>query len=339
MISVIVYAMEDKNIFQKLWIPIGITNLIHKKNDFIVRTISNVSIIIRNDGQSIRAFKNQCSHRGSQLFTVERGSSPLVCPFHAWSYHDNGKLKRIPLIERYGFSESDCEKIKLTEYSTKVIGKIIFINLDKNPLRIEDQLDDDIIKVVEEISNNLDINTSLVQLKINADWKLMMDITKDSLHPRFVHRESFVFSGDKLDDNDYYEERKELIYNDLKNLSSFWKKNGDTNQKEEAWFKNVSRYGSEGAYYDLFIFPNFHMFSGDGGYSFGYTIYFPNSDNYTIADYAYTHGAKIKNDRTLHIVHQKAIGIGLKVFKEDIQMMENVSTSLKYNKDFQESFK
>lgn len=54
-------------------------------------------IVIRGDDGEIRAFHNVCRHRGSRLVDGNEGCSRrLVCPYHAWSYHSDGRLIGVP---------------------------------------------------------------------------------------------------------------------------------------------------------------------------------------------------------------------------------------------------
>ncbi|HEY0626074.1 MAG TPA: aromatic ring-hydroxylating dioxygenase subunit alpha [Allosphingosinicella sp.] len=59
-------------------------------------------IVIRGDDGEVRAFHNVCRHRGSRLVDGAQGCSRrLVCPYHAWSYHSDGRLIGVPHKDSY----------------------------------------------------------------------------------------------------------------------------------------------------------------------------------------------------------------------------------------------
>lgn len=52
--------------------------------------------MIQNFHGQIRAFENVCLHRSALIQTDAIGCRPLVCPYHAWSYDEQGRVKNIP---------------------------------------------------------------------------------------------------------------------------------------------------------------------------------------------------------------------------------------------------
>src|SRR5699024_10349319 len=53
-------------------------------------------VVVRDDDGQVRAFYNQCRHRGARLVSERTGSvKNFVCPFHGWVYGLNGDLKGI----------------------------------------------------------------------------------------------------------------------------------------------------------------------------------------------------------------------------------------------------
>ncbi len=53
-----------------------------------------------NDGQ-VRAFRNACRHRGTQLTSGAGCEKAFVCPYHGWTYGLDGALRHVP--HEYGF--------------------------------------------------------------------------------------------------------------------------------------------------------------------------------------------------------------------------------------------
>jgi phenylpropionate dioxygenase-like ring-hydroxylating dioxygenase large terminal subunit len=66
-------------------------------------------LVVRNQDGEVRAFLNSCSHRSARL---KEGSgveeSGFVCPYHAWTYDLDGKLKRIFKEASFGAIDKSC---------------------------------------------------------------------------------------------------------------------------------------------------------------------------------------------------------------------------------------
>ncbi|MEL6422942.1 MAG: aromatic ring-hydroxylating dioxygenase subunit alpha [Pseudomonadota bacterium] len=85
--------------------------------------------VIRGRDGALRAFYNVCQHRAHQLICEDRGTCGLlVCPYHAWSYELDGRLRSGPNISAVeGFERSD---IRLAEVRVENFCGFIFANLD-----------------------------------------------------------------------------------------------------------------------------------------------------------------------------------------------------------------
>ena len=51
----------------------------------------------RDRSGALKAFYNVCMHRAHTLVQDERGRANFItCPYHAWSYDAQGKLRTVP---------------------------------------------------------------------------------------------------------------------------------------------------------------------------------------------------------------------------------------------------
>jgi phenylpropionate dioxygenase-like ring-hydroxylating dioxygenase large terminal subunit len=320
---------ENELIFNQLWIFVGTTNLIKNKNDYIVRTVANKSILIRNDGETFKAFFNKCPHRGSKLFTNDCGNNALRCPFHGWSFDNYGLLSSIPFEENlYCFDEDTKNNIHLAPCAIEVLGKFIFINLDSFAIAIDEQFPREMINELREISNYIDEDISFTKIESKLNWKLIIEITMDEAHVPFVHSNSLNqlrpyipsdFKNVNLVDAD-----KPFSLKDL----SFRHETPNENTPSLEWHKDVERFGKNNSYYDFYFFPNLHLVCSDGGFSFSYENLYPNSINQTDIFYAYMTSKKNKVNRYFKVAHLESMRYGLKVYNEDIAMMEIVQSNI-----------
>jgi phenylpropionate dioxygenase-like ring-hydroxylating dioxygenase large terminal subunit len=164
---------------------------LHEDNSFVTRDFNGVPLLVQNLGGTIRAFRNACAHRGMPLQTADCGNRKLICPYHGWSYHGDGRLRGIPNEKIYGICKSDQAEIRLQSYAVEVVGNFVFVNLDPNPLPITDQFSDDMLRTLRAMSGHFAPEVSYTHLEVNFNWKLNFENILDWDHPRFVHKNTF----------------------------------------------------------------------------------------------------------------------------------------------------
>ena len=92
------FFLKEKDFFIKnSWFLVGHLNDLKNENDFKTFDILGNSIVLFKFNNKIKAFTNICSHRGCKIKTKFKGNEKLVCPYHAWSYDDEGYPKNIPM--------------------------------------------------------------------------------------------------------------------------------------------------------------------------------------------------------------------------------------------------
>src|SRR3546814_10586904 len=82
---------------------------IPKPGSFITLQLnrSNVIVTRRSDG-TVGAYLNVCRHRGSRLVAQESGErSRFTCPYHGWTFANDGKLRGIGFADSFGMKPSD----------------------------------------------------------------------------------------------------------------------------------------------------------------------------------------------------------------------------------------
>jgi phenylpropionate dioxygenase-like ring-hydroxylating dioxygenase large terminal subunit len=130
------------------------------------------------------------------------------------------------------------------------------------------------------VSEAFDDETILTTFELKCNWKLVYENLRDAHHPRFVHSQSIyknVRFGVAMDE-DAIAASKHLAANGcadrdeaMRTLRGF--SNGGLNEAMDslpdyAWHRNVQRYGDRDWYYNWLVYPNLHLASGSGGYSF-----------------------------------------------------------------------
>jgi len=185
------FELEREAIFLRTWLQIGHVCELPEPGSFIVRPIeiAKASILITygEDGK-IHAFHNVCTHRGTQLVEEESGSRSLFrCPYHSWSFGNDGKLRAAPDFERFYVEKSECD---LSAVAVDVCAGLIFINLNKSP---EQSLRDFLGPLAEKLEGLPVARATTFSeyvYEIDANWKLTYDNFQENYHLRYIHPRS-----------------------------------------------------------------------------------------------------------------------------------------------------
>ena len=329
------FEKEREYFFRPLWQFVGFKMMLEKENSFITKKILGVSIVVQNLSGKIKAFENVCAHRNNLIQTDIYGVRPLICRYHGWSYDNDGRIKNIPFEEdiyRYPKSEKAC--LQLKEFRVEIVGNLIFINLSDNNLSIQEQFNNEMLDALTEVSNAFDGEVLIANMPGDYNWKLIYENLRDPHHPRYLHSES-LYRGVKfsvLMDEVLIEHVKKMprILNKsdlIENLRSFSAGGLDAPMEKLIsfpWHSNVLRYGSKDWYYNWLVFPNLHIASGTGGYSFIVEHHVPVAANKTDLNIYYVTSKKRKkfsSSAAVLFAHLQGAEI---VLKEDITVLENI---------------
>ena len=127
-----IFELEKKDIFYKTWQYVAHESMLRDIGDYITLRLCDENIfVIRSSDNQLRAFYNVCRHRAHELLQGSGNVRKLiVCPYHAWSYSNDGELLRAPMSEhREAFEKADfC----LREIRLEIFCGFVFVNLDDN---------------------------------------------------------------------------------------------------------------------------------------------------------------------------------------------------------------
>lgn len=93
-----IYQQELDKVWKRAWNFLAHDSMIPKKGDFLQTYIGEDPIlIVRQKDGSVKAFLNQCRHRGMRICRVDKGTAKaFTCTFHGWSYDLDGSLRQVP---------------------------------------------------------------------------------------------------------------------------------------------------------------------------------------------------------------------------------------------------
>ncbi|MFP6773890.1 MAG: Rieske 2Fe-2S domain-containing protein [Alphaproteobacteria bacterium] len=106
-----------ERVFARSWLFVGHESQVPNNEDYILSRTGEESVIFNRDRNGkLHVFLNNCRHRGMRVCRYDKGNSrKFVCPFHAWTYSDQGELIAVPKLESGYHNELDRSKWGLIE--------------------------------------------------------------------------------------------------------------------------------------------------------------------------------------------------------------------------------
>lgn len=188
------YQQELEQIFKGFPIALAHASELAQSGDYITRQAIGKSLILMrgSDGQ-VRAFLNACRHRGAQLLSEASGNTRVItCPYHSWSYRQDGCLVGMPGKE--GFCDHQTEALSLVSFPCAERYGLIWVQLSVQPAGEAEPAWDAWFAAVDEELSALDIGSHYVysarDVVIDANWKAVNDAFMEGYHFRFVHKNS-----------------------------------------------------------------------------------------------------------------------------------------------------
>jgi len=182
-----VFETDIEIFFRKHWILVGVTADVPEPGDVSTVDIGKSSIlIVRDDDENVRTYRNVCRHRGARLKEAGRSTvGMLVCPYHQWTYDLDGALRHATHMGR----DFDTTCRSLIPVKTRIIGTHIFACLD-------DHAPEDISRLEETMAPRFapyDLqNTKIAfeqEIVENGNWKLVIENNRECYHCAGTHPE------------------------------------------------------------------------------------------------------------------------------------------------------
>jgi len=181
-----IFTEEQAKIFSRHWLLLGHQNQVIEPGDYFLAEVAGESlIVIRDQRATIRGFYNVCRHRGTRLVEESCGHrSAIQCPYHAWTYGNDGRLTGAPHMEEVpGFDKADYS---LSPVQLGLWEGFIFANLAESPVPLEQWFK----PLAGKFSHwNLSILRPVkrIEYDVRANWKLMFENYSECYHCPGVH--------------------------------------------------------------------------------------------------------------------------------------------------------
>jgi len=193
------FEQEVARIFKRLPLMLGMSCELPGAGDYKSMNVVGVPVLItRTCEGTARAFVNMCSHRGSVIVPEGKGkTNRFVCPYHAWTFNQQGNL--IGISDRENFGEIDTSCYGLTELPLAERAGLIWVCLDaESPVDF-----DQFLCGYDQFLNYFGFKDWIVfdqRTLRGPNWKIAYDGYLDFYHLPVLHKETFgpAFSNQAL---------------------------------------------------------------------------------------------------------------------------------------------
>lgn len=181
---------ERKRLFRDYPLVIGLSCQLRQPGDFLTDELSGVPIlVVRTNSGAVRGFLNVCRHRGARVAQgCGSGKKAFVCPYHAWTYDLEGRLRKIAPSE--SFPDLSTEDYSLVPLPAEEKYGLIWVRPTPGPEFDPDSLLDGLGPELAayKLETASLYQTSLLHKHMN--WKLVIDTFLETWHIGTLHRKT-----------------------------------------------------------------------------------------------------------------------------------------------------
>ncbi|MFJ3696015.1 Rieske 2Fe-2S domain-containing protein [Streptomyces sp. NPDC090052] len=186
------FELEMDRIFQKTWVWVAHESEVAEAGDFKTAWVGRLPVIVTRDRKGgVNVLLNRCRHRGASVCELPKGNSNgFTCPYHAWSYALDGKLRGIPYPEGY---EGVAEKkdLPLQRLEVGIYAGMIFASFNPDVEPLEDFLGGARLWIDRFMKQGAGYPVKVQgehKFRFQGNWKIQLENTTDWYHFPIVHR-------------------------------------------------------------------------------------------------------------------------------------------------------
>lgn len=191
-----IFDLEMQNIFGGAWVYVAHESQLPEAGSYLTTEVGTKPIIVvRDNNNAIRAFYNRCPHRGAKIVNNDAGKTDrLLCNFHNYSFHLDGKVAAIPLEDCYEKSGyGACEKRSQLQPVCRIESyrEFIFVCLDEPLMDLETWLSDTKASIDNLIDRSPQGKIEIVGRPFkwvnHCNWKMLVENLVDGAHVPGTH--------------------------------------------------------------------------------------------------------------------------------------------------------
>ena len=178
-------AEEIAHVFRREWYCAGRADALREPGDYTAFDLAGEPVVVVRDGEGVlRAMSNVCRHRMSTLLEGTGRTRSIVCPYHAWTYGLDGRLRGAPAMcrnERFRREDHVLPPVRCEEW----LGWI-FVTLDSEAAPVGERLAE-----VEAMIADYDMARYTEAFREEhvwkTNWKVLAENFMESYHLPICH--------------------------------------------------------------------------------------------------------------------------------------------------------
>jgi Rieske 2Fe-2S family protein len=162
--------------------------------------VGDIPVLLTRDGDRVSAFANTCRHRGHELLPDGGGSDArvVVCPYHAWVYTLDGRLRTAPRFR--DVPNFEAAEHSLVELPVEVWHGWVFVNAtgDAEPFTVHLGA---LPSLVDPYAPGTLKLAARHEYTVRANWKVIVENYQECYHCPHIHPELCAVSPPNSGDN------------------------------------------------------------------------------------------------------------------------------------------
>jgi len=155
-----------------------------ESGSYVARVAAGTPLLaVRGSDGRVRAFRNACRHRGTELVAGSGCEKAFVCRYHGWTYGLDGALRHVPHED--GFPGLDKTTRGLVPLETTERRGLVFVTQEQPALPGFDL--DELPEMIPPGHRLLGSN----EIDIEVNWKIFTEGFLEGYHIRPTHRDTF----------------------------------------------------------------------------------------------------------------------------------------------------
>jgi phenylpropionate dioxygenase-like ring-hydroxylating dioxygenase large terminal subunit len=183
------HLLDIERVFRSDWVFVATSDQVAEPGQYVAVEVGGQPVIVlRNQAGELAALSNLCAHRGTLLVEGAGVEKRFQCPYHAWTYADDGRLLAVPHTDR---GDIDRDAHCLPTYRADQWHGLVFASLNPAVAPLAERLAHLESMVADAGLDDLHHWTAERRVEEwQANWKLVMANAMESYHLFKVHPET-----------------------------------------------------------------------------------------------------------------------------------------------------
>ena len=183
------FELDRRAIFHRSWQFLCHAEKLRQAGSYLAADILGQGVVAVRDTKGVlRAFYNVCRHRGHELLRGEGRTNIITCPYHAWAYGLDGRLRTARCAEQ--IEDFDQADFGLVPVPVEEFCSLVFVNLDPQARPLAER-SGALAREIMAYAPDLDRLTFAHRLtyRVKANWKAVVDNFLECCHCPVAHKD------------------------------------------------------------------------------------------------------------------------------------------------------